>query len=204
MLSHYTKVFRQIYSLCQQFGDEYEYFQVVGVNQMQKYTKGDPSEKYDFWIEFDVSTQDPGNMVKRVEAVGNIAQQLGMQGRYDADKLFQISVGTIMPGAANQFLLSAKVGTEKAVEEERQAISQLMAGVPPNVRENDAHQIKYQVFTEWKQQPDIQQMIASNEALAARVENYEKQRMFQIQQDQNAEIGRRGAQSTGFGQTTDL
>ncbi len=201
---HFTEVFSQIYSLCQQFGDDEEYFQVIGVNQMQKYTKGDPAEQYAFWTDFDVTTQDPGNMVKRVEGVATLAQQLGLVGQFDSAKLFQIGAGALMPGAANQFLLATQQGQEKAIEEERQAISQLVAGVPPNVRQNDAHQLKHQVFQEWKAQPDVQQMLSQNEALATRAENYERQRVHQLQQQQNAQTGRLGGQDTGFGKTTDL
>ena len=43
--------------------------------------------------------------------------------------------------------------------------------------------------------------IQEDEALRARVENYFQQRNFQIQQQQNAQIGRQGAQPTQFGAT---
>jgi len=204
VMEHFKKAFIQIDSLCNQFGDEMEYFQVVGANQMQKYQKGDPSNRYDFWLDFDISTQDPGKMIERVEGVGKLAQILGVVGQYDNTKLFQIGASQLLPGAANQFILSDQAGQEKAIEEERQAISQIMAGVPPNVREKDAHQIKMQYYQQWKQQPDIQQMLASNEAMAERAQNYEQQRAFQLQQQQNAITGRLGGQDTGFGQTTDI
>jgi len=204
VMEHFKKVFIQIDALCTQFGDEIEYFQVVGANQMQQYRKGDPSNRYDFWLDFDISTQDPANMVDRVKGVAELAQMLGVVGQYDNTKLFQIGASQLLPGAANQFILSDQAGQERAIEEERQAISQIMAGVPPNVREKDAHQLKMQYFQQWKQQPDIQQMLAANESLAERVQNYENQRMHQLQQQQNAVTGRLGGQDTGFGQTTDL
>jgi len=50
-------------------------------------------------------------------------------------------------------------------------------------------------------QPDVQQKVQSDEALQNRVQNYFQQRSFQIQQKQNATIGRTGAQPTQFGQT---
>lgn len=120
------------------------------------------------------------------------------------DRLLQIGVAGIMPGAAHHIILPSEQGAQKAMEEERQAIAELMAGVPPDVRENDAHQIKLQFFQQWLQQPDIQQKIAQDEALAQRVENYGQQRQFQIQQDQNAVTGRLGGQSSGFGQTAQV
>lgn len=204
VMEHFEAVFKQIESLCDQYGDELEYFQVVNANQIQEYKKGNPSDKYNFWVEFDASTQDPANMVERVEGVAKLAQITGVVGQYDNTKLFQIGASQLLPGGANQFILSDQAGQERAIEEERQAISQIMAGVPPNVREKDAHQLKMQYFQQWKQQPDIQQMLAANESLAERVQNYENQRMHQLQQIENARIGQLGGQDTGFGQTTDL
>lgn len=201
-LGHQKKVFNQVYSLYQQFGQDAEYFRVVGVNQMEKYEKGRPGERFDFWIEFDVTTQDPAQMVERVKGIAQLAQILGKGTTLDGDKLFQIGVGALMPGASDQVIMPAEQGIEKAQAEERQAIAELVAGTPPNVRENDSHQAKLQVFEQWLQRPDTQQKMQANEALAADVQNYYKQRQFQLQQQQNAVTGRLGGQNTGYGMTT--
>jgi hypothetical protein len=87
------------------------------------------------------------------------------------------------------------------MEEERQLIAELVAGVPPNVREQDAHEMKLQVFTQWLQQPDIQQKAQQDQALQERIQTYMQQRQMQIQQKQNAQIGRLGTAPTQFGQT---
>ena len=203
-IGHVRKIMDQCYTLCQQFGPEEEFFRVVGINDFQTYKKGRPGTRYDFWIDFDVTTQDPNQMVERVKSLGELGAMLGKTGSMDMDRLLQIGVAGIMPGAAHHIILPSEQGAQKAMEEERQAIAELMAGVPPDVRENDAHQIKLQFFQQWLQQPDIQQKIAQDEALAQRVENYGQQRQFQIQQDQNAVTGRLGGQSSGFGQTAQV
>ena len=203
-LDHIRRVMDQVYTLCQQFGPDEEFFRVVGVQDFQKYTKGSPGSRYDFWINYDVTTQDPSQMVDRVKGVAELGSILGKGGTLDTDKLLQIGVGSLMPGAADHILMPVEQGQEKAMQEERQAIAELVAGVQPNVRENDAHQTKLQVFQQWLQQPDIQQKIAQDEALKARAENHYKQRAFQQQQRQNAVIGRQGAMPTQFGQTAQM
>jgi hypothetical protein len=50
-------------------------------------------------------------------------------------------------------------------------------------------------------QPDIQQKAQQDPALQERIQNYMSQRSMQIQQQQNAQIGRLGAMPTQFGQT---
>ena len=73
--------------------------------------------------------------------------------------------------------------------------------MPPNVRENDAHEMKLQMFQQWLQQPDIQQKVQQDPALQERIEVYMKQRNFAIQQRQNAIIGRQGTLPTPYGET---
>jgi len=58
-----------------------------------------------------------------------------------------------------------------------------------------------QVFEQWAAQPDIQQKMQQDPALAERAMQYQKQRQFQIQQQQNAQIGRTGTAPTAYGQT---
>jgi hypothetical protein len=61
--------------------------------------------------------------------------------------------------------------------------------------------MKMQVFQQWLSQPDIQQKAQQDPALQERIQNYMQQRQMQIQQKQNAQIGRLGAAPTQFGQT---
>ena len=107
-----------------------------------------------------------------------------------------------MPGASEKIIIPKETASQKAVEEERQTIAELVAGVPPNVRPQDAHELKMQVFQQWLAQPDIQQKAQQDQALQDRIQNYMQQRNFAIQQKANAEIGRLGAQPTQFGQTS--
>ena len=201
VFGHLKKVFDQVFTLYQQYGPDEEFFRVTGMNNMQKYAKGAAGERFDFWLQFDVATQDPQQMVERVKAVAELGGMLDRSGTLDTERLLQVAVEQILPGAAEKVMLPKETASEKAVEEERATISELAAGVPPNVREQDAHELKLQVFQQWLQQPDVQQRIQGDEAMQERVKNYMQQRQFAIQQKQNAEIGRIGAQPTPYGQT---
>ena len=201
VFGHLKKVFDQVFTLYQQYGPDEEFFRVTGMNNMQKYAKGAAGERFDFWLQFDVATQDPQQMVERVKAVAELGGMLDRSGTLDTERLLQVAVEQILPGAAEKVMLPKETASEKAVEEERATIAELAAGVPPNVREQDAHELKLQVFQQWLQQPDVQQRIQGDEAMQERVKNYMQQRQFAIQQKQNAEIGRIGAQPTPYGQT---
>ena len=201
VLHHMKYVMDQVYGLYQQYGPDEEYFRVTGVQDMQKYAKGRAGERFDFYMQYDVATQDPEQMLERVKTIGQVAGTMDKNGVVDTEQLLAMAIGQVMPGAAEKVILPRETASQKAMEEERQTIAELVAGVPPNVRENDAHEMKLQVFQQWLSQPDIQQKAQQDQALQERIQGYMQQRQFAIQQKQNAQIGRLGAMPTQFGQT---
>jgi hypothetical protein len=200
-LRHHTCVMDQVFSLYQQFGPDQEYFRVIGENNVQQYEKGKAGERYDFWVSFDVFTLGPAKVIERVKAAVDLGGALDKQGTLDTQQLLQWAITQLFPGAANQILQPVEQAAEKAVAEERNTIAELSSGILPNVRPNDAHQTKMQVLVEWMKQPDIQQRMGQEQAFKERVETHYKQLEFQLQQQQNAVIGRTGTQPTQFGTT---
>ncbi len=201
VFTHLKYVLEQVWTLYQQYGPDAEFFRVTGMQDVQKFNKGRPGERFDFYLQFDVATQDPQQMLERVKAIAELAPALDRSGTLDTEKLLQLAVGQIMPGASEKIIIPKETASQKAVDEERQTIAELVAGVPPNVRPQDAHELKMQVFQQWLSQPDIQQKAQQDPALQERIQNYMQQRNFAIQQKANAEIGRLGAAPTQFGQT---
>ena len=202
VFTHLKYVFDQVWTLYQQYGPDAEFCRVTGMQDIQKVSKGRAGERFDFYLQFDVATQDPQQMLERVKAIAELAPALDRSGTLDTEKLLQLAVGQIMPGASEKVIIPKETASQKAVEEERQTIAELVAGVPPNVRPQDAHELKMQVFQQWLSQPDIQQKAQQDQALQDRIQNYMQQRNFAIQQKANAEIGRLGATPTQFGQTS--
>ena len=198
---HLKQVLDQIFSLYQQYGPDQEYFRVTGMQDMQKFSKGSAGERFDFYLQFDAATQDPAQMVERVRAIAELGGMLDKNGVLDTERLLQVAVGQILPGAAESIIVPKETASQKAVEEERQTITEIYAGVPPNVRPNDAHEMKLQVFQQWLAQPDVTQKVQQDPALQERIQNYLQQRQMQVTQRQNAEIGRLGAAPTQFGET---
>jgi len=201
VFQHLKYVIDQVFTLYQQYGPDAEYFRVTGMQDTQKFSKGRPGERFDFYMQFDAASQDPEQMLERVKMVAELGGMLDKNGTLDTEKLLQLTVGQILPGASEKILLPKETASQKAMEEERQTIAELVAGVPPNVREQDAHEMKLQVFQQWLQQPDIQQKAQQDQALQERIQTYMQQRQMQIQQKQNAQIGRLGTAPTQFGQT---
>ena len=201
VFQHLKHLLDQMFSLYQQYGPDEEYFRVTGVQDMQKFSKGQAGERFDFYLQFDAALQDPAQMLERVKAIAELGGMLDKNGVLDTEQLLTIAVGQILPGAAESIMIPKETASQKAVEEERQTIAEIYAGVPPNVRPNDAHEMKLQVFQQWLAQPDVTQKVQQDPALQERIQNYLQQRQMQIQQKQNADIGRLGAAPTQFGET---
>ena len=199
--NHVKQVMDQVWSLYQQYGSDQEYFRVIGVNDVQRFDKGAGGERYDFYMQFDVGLLEGGQIVERVKAISEMVGVLDKNGVVDTEKLLAMVVEQTLPGAADKIIQPRETAVNRAVDEERATIAELVAGVPPNVKPNDAHETKLQIFQQWLSQPDIQEKVQQDEALQARVQNYFQQRNFQIQQKANAQIGRQGANPTQFGQT---
>ena len=60
-------------------------------------------------------------------------------------------------------------------------------------------QIAMQVIQQYAQQPDVAQRLQTDEAFAARLQKYMGQYTFQMQQAQNAQIGRVGTAPAEMG-----
>jgi hypothetical protein len=204
VFGHLKQVLDQVYDLYQQYGPDEEYFRVTGVNDIQKFAKGAAGERFDFWLSFDVATQDPAQMVERVKAIAELAGMLDRNGTLDTEKLLQVAVGQILPGASESIMLPVSTASAKVMDEERQTISELYAGIPPNVKEGDAHEAKLQIFQQWLQQPDITQKVQQDPALQERAEVYQKQLQFAVSQKMNAEIGKLGTMPTPYGQAASV
>jgi hypothetical protein len=204
VFGHLKQVLDQVYDLYQQYGPDEEYFRVTGVNDIQKFAKGAAGERFDFWLSFDVSSQDPAQMVERVKAIAELAGVLDRNGTLDTEKLLQVAVAQILPGASESIMLPTETASAKAMDEERQTIAEIYAGVPPNVKEGDAHEAKLQIFQQWLQQPDIAQKVQQDPALQERIDTYLKQRQMQIMQKQNAQIGKLGTMPTPYGQAASV
>ena len=201
VFNHLKFVLDEIYTLYQQYGPDAEFYRVAGVNDVQKYAKGPAGERYDFWLSFDVNTQDPAMMVERVKAIAELGGMLDKSGTLDTERLLQVAVEQILPGASEKVMIPKETASQKAMDEIRQTISEIYSGVPPNVREQDAHEMKLQAFQQWLSQPDIAQKFQEDEAFRGRAEGWLKQTQMQITQKQNAVIGRLGANPTPYGQT---
>jgi hypothetical protein len=105
---------------------------------------------------------------------------------------------SIDPVLADKILQPAENAKQQIVEQVTDDLAKIFAGIEMPARPNGA-QIAMQVLQQYVSQPDVMQRLQSDEAFKARLEKYQQQYTFQMQQAQNAEIGRIGTQPAQMG-----
>lgn len=186
---------QQVWSLWQQYGPDETYFRVIGEirSQPQLFDKGQPDEKFDFYISFDVLSQDPEFMVQKIKLMSEIAQATDRYGMVDWSKMIQVMFEAIDPTIAERVLTPVDEAQQREVTEEEDAIAKMAAGLDKDIDLNGAAQVRMSVLQNYAESPGGQQKLTMDPVFKELFEKRLKQWMHQIQQQQNAQIGIYGA-----------
>ena len=196
-LRSWVKVYSMVYSLYKQYGDDQEYFRVIGsVNSKPElFEKGDPNEKHDIYLTFDILTNDPEYQLNRVKAIMEIAQVADRDGQTRWGELYQVALEAIDPILGERIVEPKETATEREMDEEKNAISRIVAGIDEDIKLGGAHQMRMQVLQQWVESEAGQQLLNNQQTpwVPKLLEKRAKQHQMQMMQQENAKIGRYGA-----------
>jgi hypothetical protein len=207
-LGSMTKAFTQVWKLYQQFGDDNVYYRVLGQNSMQptRFGKGEPTEEYQFFLNFDVQSMNAEQVEKKLTQLFGIAVQADKYGQVDWTKMLQIGMSSIDPTIAEAVIMPRQTATQQVVSEEKNALSRIFAGFVEDFDPKTPPDIAEQVMIQWMQMPDVTQRYQGDQVFKARVDTRMKQIQQAKNQQVNAQTGRLGAtfqqvmQQQGIGQ----
>jgi hypothetical protein len=192
-LAQFSKVSRQIWSLYQQYGDDRQWFRVIGLRDAQQFQKGDANEQFDFYFSYDAVMNDVENMSAKLETMAKVISTFDRNGNVDFNEALQFAMETIDPTIAERIIQPAEQATQKAVEDEQSALAQIFAGIDKDIKLGAPPQVGMSIINGYAQQPEIQARMHGDKAFAGRLEKRAKQYQFQMEQQKNAQIGRMGA-----------
>ena len=196
-LQHSAEVLQMCYKCFQRFGPDSVFFRVTGSPDPVAFNKGNPDENYDIMISYDVLNSDPETQEKKLNQMVALTQ-LDRSGRINIDSLLDAAANSIDPVLADRVLQPTEAAQEQVVNQVTDDLAKIFAGIEMPARPNGA-QIALTVIQQYASQPDIAQRLQSDEAFAARLEKYAGQYTFQMQQAQNAQIGRVGTEPAQMG-----
>ena len=185
------------YKCFQRFGPDSVFFRVTGSPDPVNFDKGDPDENYDIIISYDVLNSDPETQEQKLQQLIALTQ-LDRSGRIDINSLLDAAANSIDPVLADRILQPTEAAQEQVVRKVTDDLAKIFAGIEMPASPNGA-QVAMQVIQQYTSQPDVAARVQSDEAFRARLEKYAGQYTFQMQQAQNAQIGRVGTQPAQMG-----
>jgi hypothetical protein len=196
-LSHVRDVLKATYTAFQRFGPDEVFFRVTGSPDPVRFGRGDPDEEFDIIINFDSLNNDTDTIEARTAQLQSLIA-MDKNGRINIDALIEYQAGTIDPVLADIIIMPAEAAQQQVVKQVTDDLTKIYSGIELNARPNGA-QIALQVIQTYQQQPDIQARYGADESFRKRIDVYVSGYTFQLQQQQNAEIGRIGATPAAFG-----
>ena len=196
-LSHTAEVLRMAFKCFQRFGPDEVFFRVTGTPDPLTFTKGNPDENFDILINFDVQNTDPETVKSKLAQFVQL-NQLNANNRLNVDSLLDIAAAEIDPVMADAVLQPVETAQQEVVQSVTDDLSKIYSGIEQPARPAGAS-IAIQVIQQYSQQPDIAQRLQSDPAFAERLQKYAGQYTFQVQQAQNAQIGRVGTAPAQMG-----
>lgn len=196
-LTHCSSILKKAYKAFLVFGPDEKFFRVTGYpNEMIIY-KSPEDEEIDICISFDVQNQDPDVMKAKIDAILQLART-SPSNTFNLQAAEQLAVNAIDPSIADMIIQPEGQGQEEMVKNVTDDLTKIFAGIPVGARPNGG-QIAMQVIQEYTAQEGIQLRIQSDPSFAANIQNYAAQYQQQVVQQQNAEIGKLGAQPAQMG-----
>lgn len=196
-LDHVQKTLDMAFKLFQRVGPDEVFFIVTGNPNPQSMGKGSPDDRFTIAVSFDSRETDPENAKTQLETMVSLIQ-LDRNGKMDTDKLLEFAASSINPFFADYVLQPDEESANKMMKNITDDIAKISAAIEVPARPNGA-QAALQILTQYAQQPDVAQRLQNDEAFAARLQKYAEQYQFQLQQAQNAQIGKIGTDPSQMG-----
>jgi hypothetical protein len=196
-LDHVKDVLTMAWKLFQRMGPDEVFFQVTGNPNPQVMTKGSPDENFSITVSFDSLATDPDTAETQLKNMVSLVQ-LDSNGILDVNKLLEFAASAINPIFADYVLQPMEEAQQKVAKNVTDDLAKIFAGIEVPAQPNGA-QIAMQMVQAYVQQPDVAARAQSDEAFAARLQKYAEAYQFQLQQAQNAEIGKIGVAPAQMG-----
>ena len=198
-LSHVQKVLKMTYETWKLDGPEELFLRVTGNPEPVQFTKKEDEGEMDITVSFNSTYDDPEKVEKMLAGLYQVLQN-DQGGRVNSEAITDMALSALDPTLADLVLMPTEQGSAKIVNETTNDIAKMAAGIPVGAPQN-AGQARLQIVQDYKQSQTGAMELQSKPQFQFLLAEYEKQLTFQLQQLQNAEIGKVGAQPAQMGGT---
>jgi hypothetical protein len=196
-LHGWSQIIKKMWSLDRMYNSEV-FFRVSNNAQGMQIVMDETSQDYDFNLTFNSMNNDEEKLMQKLEAVGKVMATYDRSGASKFDAFLKIYLDAIDPNLSAQLIMPQQEATNKEILETSEDIAKIASGQVVNAPQGANAQLRLQVLQQYLQgteqvpADDVQQRLQEDERFRQRMETYQKQLTFQIQQQQNAQIGMMG------------
>jgi hypothetical protein len=190
------EVFGQVFGLMQQFMDPVTVAKVTGFSApLLEIDRESIAGQWDISIEFDVREFDTEYLASKLKLISEIVIPLDTEGVVQRGTLAGYLMGAVDPSLAQHVMRSVDDASTNEANDEMNAVVQMAAGIEPVMKEGGQnHALRLNVLKDTvMKSPTLSQRMQGDELFRALVENRAKHHQFQVEQEQNKQIGRVGA-----------
>ena len=194
-LMTWSEVFGKVFELVQEYASEDELTRISGTQPGCPKTPEEIAGRFDLRVSFDIREMDQEYMLRKMEIVSKMVLPDDTAGVIDRAALTQFKMELLDPVLAKMVIPEDKTGmTKKVFDQVNQDVALMALGNEAQYQEKDPTAgMKIQFMQQIVEgNPKYQEMLGADERFQALMENYSKAMQFQVQQEQNAQIGRIG------------
>lgn len=188
---------RQTLQLCQQYMSDVDAEMVVGAMRMPFHVSREEIQgEFNLMLHYDPTQLNPDLVVKKLEAFEKYILAFDNQGVVNRAKLAEMGARMLDPWMADALVGSPEAASQGEVEDEKQNLASIMAGVEPPMRpEGQNYQLRLQtLLQEVKANPYLPARLAAQPDSAAMLDARLKHLAVMAEQfGINKQIGRTGA-----------
>jgi hypothetical protein len=197
-LQGWSQILKRMWALDRAYNQEV-WFRVTNNEQGQQIIMDETGEEYDFNLTFNTLNNDEDKVIEKLQTVGTIMSQFDRQGVSRFDIFLRTFLDAIDPNLASQLIMPSEEASTKEIIETSNDIAKIASGQVVNAPQQGVNpQLRLQVLQQYMQgteqipAEDVQQRLQEDEKFRARMETYQGQLTFMIQQQTNALTGQLG------------
>ena len=196
-LHGWSQVLKRMWALDRAYNQEI-WFRVTNNAEGMRFIMDETAEEYDFNLTFNTINNDEEKVIQKLQSVGQIMAQYDRQGQARYDVFLRTFLDAIDPNMASQLIMPAQEATTKEIIETSNDIAKIASGQVVNAPQGANAQLRLQVMQQYLQgteqipAEDVQARLQQDEKFRQRMETYQGQLTFMIQQQQNALTGQLG------------
>ena len=195
-LSDCSLILGQTFQLAQQYLDDVQFVRVAGGMPMPfRASRQEIQGKFDMRLDFDARTFDSEALQIKIKGMIELLP-LDVMGVVDRVGLVKFLFSAIDPTMAEFLIKDVEAAAQAEIEDEQLQFTKIAAGTEPQLKQDGQNsQLRLQTLQQIIQaNPAVQQRYAQDEIFKNMLDARMQAFSFALQQQQNAQIGRVGAQ----------